>query len=145
MSVSTYFLFLMNKCTKSSEEDDDSHPMIFDIFLFATIDLILQNLIVITSRVLDTPPHILSGTERNPSGIQYQNSECRSYEVTLKAGGRGYGRSGVREVGGTGGRGYGRSGVREVGGYGIGGSVQRRGKDAASTYRLCPRSGTGCP
>ena len=25
----------------------------------------------------------------------YQNSECRSYEVTLKAGGRGYGRSGV--------------------------------------------------
>ena len=127
--MSTYFLFLMNKCTKSSEEDDDSHPMIFDIFLFATIDLILQNLIVITSRVLDTPPHILSGTERNPSGIQYQNSECRSYEVTLKAGSRGYGRSRVREVGG----------------YGIGGSVRRRGKDAASTYRLCPCSGTGCP
>ena len=25
----------------------------------------------------------------------YQNSECRSYEVTLKAGSRGYGRSGV--------------------------------------------------
>ena len=27
--------------------------------------------------------------------VQYQNSEGRSYEVTLKAGGRGYGRSGV--------------------------------------------------
>ena len=27
--------------------------------------------------------------------LQYQNSGCRSYEVTLKAEGRGYGRSGV--------------------------------------------------
>ena len=35
----------------------------------------------------------------------YQNSECRSYEVMLKAGSWGYGKSGVWEVGGMGSRG----------------------------------------
>ena len=39
----------------------------------------------------------------------------------------------------------GMSGVQDVGGYRIGGSVLHRGKDVASTYRLCPRSRTGCP
>ena len=46
---------------------------------------------------------------------------------------------GVRDVGGTGCWGYGMLGVWDVGGYGVGGSVQCRGKDVASTYRLCPR------
>ena len=32
---------------------------------------------------------------------RYQNSECRSYGVTLRAGGRGYGRSGVMGLAGA--------------------------------------------
>ena len=47
--------------------------------------------------------------------------ECRSYEVTLKAGSRGYGKLGVREVGGMGSWGYGKSGVSgSAGVYNVG-------------------------
>ena len=59
-------------------------------------------------------------------GDGYQNLECWSYEVTLKAGCRGYGMLGVRDVGGTGCWGYGMLGVRDVGGTGCWGLWDRQ-------------------